>query len=285
MIVAAQVPGLGSFRDLSEAATAARVATILVGIGSLVNVLQQLGDRRAYERDGMLGWATIGRSHRAGARRAGSRAAADLVFSSRVVTALAALEAVAACVLVVVRSSGLLVPALVTVLLARTYHYGRDRFGFEGADQMRLIVLAGMLWYHLTPGSRSGEVALVFIGTECVLAYVTAGIVKVGDEEWRSGRAMTATLRSETFGRNAATSVLVRAGLAPAIAGSMLAFECAGWLLLLAGPVGVLAYVTIAAAFHVGNAVVLGLDRFVWVFGAALPCVAFTALRFAPHLG
>jgi hypothetical protein len=177
------------------------------------------------------------------------------------------------------------VPALAVVFLARTYHYGRDRFGFEGTDQMRMIVLAGLLWYYLTPGTRSGEVALAFIAAECLLAYVTAGVIKVRDKEWRSGRALADVMRSEMFGHNAATGLLLQVRLAPTLAFAMLAFECTGWVLLFGGPLGVFLFVAIAATFHLGNAVVMGLDRFVWVFGAALACVAFTALRFFPHLG
>ncbi len=284
-IVNGHVLGLESFRSLSDAATAARVATVLVGLGSLVNVLQQVGDQAAYARHGMLGWETIGRSHHVGSRQVGSRTIAEIAFSAQVVAVLAGVEVLAACVLVAGRSSRLLVPALATVLVARAYHYGRDRFGFEGADQMRLIVLAGLLWYELTAGTRSGEIALVFIGAECILAYLTAGVVKVRDKDWRNGRAMADTLRSEMFGRNPASALLLQAGLAPVLASSMLGFECAAWVLLFGGPVGICAYVAIAGAFHVTTAVVMGLDRFVWVFGAALPCVAFTALRFFPHLG
>jgi len=290
-MITAEVGGMASFEELSSAATAARWATALIGAGSLINVLQQVGDRAAFARDGMLGCDTLARSHHVGARRLGSTTVAGLAFSAPVVTALVVVEVVASCALVVGRSGAVLVPALAAVFGARAYHYGRDRFGFEGADQMRLIVLAGLLWYHLMPSPPngaargSGDVALVFIGAQCVLAYVTAGVVKVRDAGWRNGRAMADVLRSGMFGRNPASSLLLRAGLAPALAATMLTFECAGWVLLFGGAVGILLYVTVAAAFHVANAVVMGLDRFVWVFGAALPCVAFAALRFAPHVG
>ena len=69
-----------------------------------------------------------------------------------------------------------------------------------------------------------------------------------------------------------------RAGLCAAAAWFVIAFEVTFPLALVLGPTGVAVYAAVGALFHVSNAVLMGLNTFVWAFVATYPAVLFCAV-------
>jgi hypothetical protein len=69
---------------------------------------------------------------------------------------------------------------------------------------------------------------------------------------------------------------VARPGVARAGAWTVLALECA-FPLVLVVPGAAWVLLPAAAAFHLANAIVLGLDRFLWAWLAAYPALAHWA--------
>lgn len=58
---------------------------------------------------------------------------------------------------------------------------------------------------------------------------------------------------------------------------SVIAFECSAALLILAGTPGAVAIIAGGLAFHVGIALVMGLNTFLWAFASAYPALLYLA--------
>lgn len=82
-------------------------------------------------------------------------------------------------------------PAL-AMLCVTTLHYSWFRIvGGDGAEQMALIVVvAAVLVTGPFCSDGSYEIALWFIGGQCLLAYFASGVAKLTSRTWRSGVAI-----------------------------------------------------------------------------------------------
>jgi hypothetical protein len=157
--------------------------------------------------------------------------------------------------------------ALISFALAlRTQR--RLTYGLDGADQMALIVMAGILVALVSP-----TWGVVLIAGQSLLSYVTAGVSKLFGERWRRGDAVLGITNTVGYGSARVRRLLRTSGRGRALAWGTIAFEVAGPLLLLAGPQGAMVFVLAAFVFHVSIAAAMGLNNFVWSFVAALPAV------------
>ena len=62
-----------------------------------------------------------------------------------------------------------------------------------------------------------------------------------------------------------------------AICWQVILFECLSPFLILAGVPGAIVMMVVGMGFHIGVAVVMGLNNFVWAFGACYPAVFLLA--------
>ena len=180
----------------------------------------------------------------------------------------------APCVLVLAASS---------LLLTFRMPVGRD-----GSDQMNDLILVpaglAMLW----DGEGAKSAALFFIAAQASLAYATAGFAKLVSPVWRSGQALPQILSTLSHGHSLAGKTLRSSRVLALLAcwGIML-FETCFSLWLLMGPRGTLAVLAVGIAFHLGCAVLMGLNCFLWSFLAAYPAILLASARLGPlvHLG
>ena len=157
--------------------------------------------------------------------------------------------------------------ALISLALAlRTQR--RLTYGLDGADQMALMVWAGVLIALVSP-----TWGVVLIAGQSLLSYLTAGVAKLFGEQWRRGDAVLAITNTIGYGSARGRQLIRTSGRGRALAWTTIGFEVAGPALLLAGARGALVFVLGALAFHVLIAFVMGLNNFVWAFAAALPAV------------
>jgi len=144
----------------------------------------------------------------------------------------------------------------------------RTPLGQNGADQMQLIVLIGLLCYFLGPDSLSRSAGVAFIGVQYVIAMATNGLTKLSSGTWRSGEAMVLIFRTRTYGNALAHGLMSRHPyVARGACWSVIAFETAVPLTVVVPHPGIA--VLACLGFHVGIALVMGLNSFVWSFGAA----------------
>jgi hypothetical protein len=201
------------------------------------------------------------------------------------VRALAGALLLAVCVLHANRSvfsCGLLACVLMTGAIL---HY-RCTFGIDGGDLMSMIVAAGLLVASIP--STSPWWALVgfgFIAAEACLSYVSSGLAKLTSSQWRGGQPLYRIFRTGTFGHSRAAQLVRRhASLEPILSWSVIIFETAFPLLLLAPRKVLVLGLMSGALFHAANAYVMGLNTFCWAFVATYPALWYCHVQLRIHL-
>lgn len=98
---------------------------------------------------------------------------------------------------------------------------------------------------------------------------------------WLSGEAVSGVLATRSFGHRALAGLAAsHPGATRAVARSTIALEFALPALASAGPAGAVAMVVGGTAFHAATALVMGLNRFPWVFLATYPAILHLASAF-----
>lgn len=155
-----------------------------------------------------------------------------------------------------------------------------------GSDRMRLLLLFSLCAARLAPDARWQQVAVGYFAVQLILSYVLAGWVKLANPDWRSGQALADVF---TFSVYPVSSELQR------IASFRHLLLVGSWFIILFELLFPLALVSsgtlqlallVAFMFHLTNACVFGLNRFLWVWTAGYPCLLWfqsafdwTALR------
>jgi hypothetical protein len=154
----------------------------------------------------------------------------------------------------------------------------RSRFGSDGADQMTIIVFLSLALAFGIGQGRAYVVVLWFLAAQACLAYFTAGVAKLVSPWWRSGAALPGILSTRAYGHPWAGRMLARhRSVATAMSWSVILLECAFPLSLLG--VQPLTYLLLISGvlFHIGAAVLMHLDTFLWAFIATYPAIIFCA--------
>lgn len=148
-----------------------------------------------------------------------------------------------------------------------------------GSDYMTIIVLAVVslsLIFRSDPIIALG--CLWYLALQTVLSYFVAGVVKVRQKNWRSGRALPAFLASAVYASSPAMKAAYSNRLLMLFASwAIIVFELA-FPLVFVSPVLVVPVLFAAFMFHGANCFVFGLNRFLFAWAAAYPAGYFCAL-------
>lgn len=169
---------------------------------------------------------------------------------------------------------------LLVVSLRLVRHHGGPYNG--GSDRIRLLLLAGLWASHLADALAGGagpggtmwtRLAIGYVAVQVLLSYTLAGYVKLVNPDWRRGLALADVFRFSVY----PVSEALRAWAASrpllfALSWVIILFEVLFPLALLQ-PAWLSAALAVALVFHLVNASVFGLNRFVWAWLATYPCL------------
>lgn len=241
-----------------------------LAVAAAVAALELLCVRRAFADTGVFAWPVL-RRELAGAPRP-IRALADLVLSSRGTLVVLGVQLAAALVLPWIDH-----PAPAWLVLATSLAISmRFRGSYNGgSDAMLIVVALAVALARSAPDTPLARAGLAYAAAQLVLSYFVSGVAKLQDAAWRDGRALPILVRLPHY-RVAPriAAMLSRPAIARSAAWLMLAFEC-GAPIALADPALCLAWLAFGAGFHLVNAIVFGLDRFLWTWLAAYPALVF----------
>lgn len=153
-----------------------------------------------------------------------------------------------------------------------------------GADRMTLLVVTCLALAQWLPDDRWRALAFGYLAVQLVISYVMSGWVKLVNPDWRSGQALADVFAfsaypvSEGMRQWSGRPVTLRWA-----SWGVIGFELAFPLALLAAPVLFLA-LAIALTFHTANAVVFGLNRFVFAWVSAFPAVVWLSVGGWPRI-
>jgi hypothetical protein len=163
--------------------------------------------------------------------------------------------------------------AFVTTLLIAM----RFRGSYNGGSDSMLLV--GLLALAVArTDERLALAGLGYAAAQLVLSYTISGWAKLRDPQWRDGSALDVLVRLPHYGVPPRWIRILTSRAARPASFAMLAFECAFPFALVDIRVCVVMLV-IAAVFHLANAVVFGLNRFLWAWLAAFPALLFWVER------
>jgi len=121
------------------------------------------------------------------------------------------------------------------------------------------------------------QLAVIFIAAQLALSYVAAGIFKLISPVWRSGEALPGILNTYGHGVAWASHVVGRRKWIGFAAGWLvMLFELIFPIVFVAPPSLVAVLLAAGFAFHLGCAVLMGLNSFLWPFPATYACVLAT---------
>jgi hypothetical protein len=272
------------------ASWAATLIGAIAGIAVALDSLEVLAVRFAFADGGIYGYPVLRTGQRFLVTGPAARPLGRLLGYPGVLS-LPILQLFCAAVLVLLPFQGpseqrwLGAAACGLVLAARMLFYARNVLGQDGSDQMLLVVLSGALVAHLAGASGVATIAVVYVAGQLLLSYASAGIAKAVSPVWRSGRAIPGITSTIGYGLPRFSELIQRRRwLSLVLCWSVIVFECTAPLLVLGGRPGAVVLIAAGLSFHLGIAVVMGLNNFLWSFAAAYPAVMFVAERIGGFL-
>ncbi|KEJ87754.1 HTTM domain-containing protein [Sulfitobacter donghicola] len=153
-----------------------------------------------------------------------------------------------------------------------------------GSDRMGLLVLYCLSLARWMPDGIATEAAFGYLGLQVVLSYFISGQVKIVNPEWRSGRALQDVFSFSAYPvAQSLRALSLRPRLLWAASWAVILFELA-FPLSLFSPVALTLALLIAASFHVANACLFGLNRFVWFWISAYPSILWLQGRLVAQI-
>jgi hypothetical protein len=145
-----------------------------------------------------------------------------------------------------------------------------------GSDAMLLVVLLAIALART--GGTAALAGLAYAAAQLVLSYFLSGVAKLRDPAWRRGEALPILVAIPRYGVPVRLAAALSGRAGAVAAWAMLGFELAFPLALVDARL-TLAFLAGAAVFHFVNAVVFGLNRFLWIWIAAFPALVFWVER------
>jgi pimeloyl-ACP methyl ester carboxylesterase len=248
-----------------------RIAAITHVVASL-EYLSRPQDRRP---GGFNHWAVTRGSLHARSPRLGR--AADAVADPRVTAALHVLRVPVALSLLAPLPRRWRAAADAGLAASSAALYPRHHYGTDGSDQVAFLVHAVAAVARV--GARRPQVVdacLWSVALQSTLSYGVSGWVKLAGPSWRNGDALAGVTRTLTYGDRRTWALLSRfPRTARALGTSVVALECCFPAVFAARGRLAPALLLAASGFHLANARVMGLGRFVWAFGAMHPAVHY----------
>jgi hypothetical protein len=148
-----------------------------------------------------------------------------------------------------------------------------------GSDRMGLLALWCLALSRLAPVPQWKELAFGYLGVQLVLSYFISGGVKIVNPDWRSGRALRDVFQFSAYPvSEALRGWAERPSMLRLMSWAVILFELAFPLTLLSRPT-LIAGLVVAAAFHLANACLFGLNRFFWTWLAVYPAILWLQAR------
>jgi hypothetical protein len=254
--------------DLADAHLVLRwSAGVAAGVVALT-CLEVLASIRDYDKGGVFDCALNPFSHRL---RPWVRPTVGLVRTIAVIRlALAALLWVPAAPLLLLSlcAAGIVILGALQSRLAS----GDTEFG----EQMIKVILGGAALGWVGGSETTVRWAAWFIAAQLSLAYFAAGFFKVISPSWRSGEALGAILSINPWKHPAAGPWLrMQPSWSRLLSWGTIVWELTFPLALIGPPWAMATWLIAGFVFHIGCAVFMGLNSYLWSFVAAYPAVAF----------
>jgi len=260
---------------------AGRVGIGILSFGVVVSDFELLSQRRHFKKGGLLYWKL--------------KPKAKLSLRNMVLTigkplleypgilSLISIRCLAAIFLLiasVVNKPAFFALLLAIVTIATFGLNSRPSTGKSGAEQMMLISLICWSSVFILHDDRAQMVPLFFLSAQLTMAYATSSLIKFGrDVRWHNGQFITEIAATSTYGRETLYVFLrdhprIAKGGSSSLLIIELIISMAPWV----PPPVCLFLLTCALMFHLMNAIIMGLNTFVYSFASTFPAALCVSL-------
>jgi hypothetical protein len=155
----------------------------------------------------------------------------------------------------------------------------RGTDGKNGADEMSKITFLSLMIAFFSSHPLLWKIEIFFLAGQLCIAYVTSGYLRIQEESWRDGSALLLVFRQRTYGNKLCWTIGRRCPRAVQAASmSVLLFECTFPFTLFLPRYMLMPILAFGIAFHVANAIIIGLNTFLWAFVALYPAFLWAAM-------
>jgi uncharacterized membrane protein YphA (DoxX/SURF4 family) len=150
-------------------------------------------------------------------------------------------------------------------------------YGAESESRFSLVIAGALVLQRIAPTHTVTIVAFWFIALQACLSYITAGLSKLQNTNWRNGIGFQHIISSYSkvplpainrfFSRQLSISKLLN--------WSVIVFECLFPLVLVIGRPYLWLFLACGVLFHASIAIWLRLGKFFWVWVATYPALIF----------
>lgn len=259
--------------------------TLLSSVSVAVSSAESLSLSSHYRDIGLFSWR-VQRTLNGRRLRSPLLPIYDLLFRHPIVGYLHAIRLVCCLVIPFCINERLLVAVACGIIATISLMVSvRGPDGKNGADQMAKITFVSLALSFSSPNILLWRCELVFLAGQLCLAYATSGYLRVRELAWRDGSAILLVLRQHTYGNEGCWKLARRF---PAITRlgsiSILVFECGFPLAFFLPGRLLVAFLLFGAAFHILNAMILGLNTFFWAYLALYPAFIWCAVHLNRYL-
>jgi hypothetical protein len=251
------------------------LSVVLVCIGVVIDTLEYLVVAPHYASTGIYSGRII-RTRYGYTQARALRGLHDRLFSDTAFKLLLIVRLTFVGLLFVPVGSDYYYAACLTVILFTGFFTSfRSIYGGDGSNQMQTVVIAGVIGFLLIdPSSGLKMLGVWFIVLQSCLSYSASGWSKLLSRTWRSGAAVFLIFNTATYGlRPVAKFLKGRKYLQIFLSWSVMIFEVIFPVVLFLPPKGALLLLFVGLTFHLGNALIMGLNTFFWSFFATYPLV------------
>ena len=148
-----------------------------------------------------------------------------------------------------------------------------------GSDRMALLGTTSLMLSYGLPTARLRELALGYLALQVVLSYAISGWVKIVNPAWRSGHALRDVFAFSEYPVSEHLRGLAQHARVLLVASwAVMLFELAFPFALMSQRL-LLVALAIGATFHLANACLFGLNRFLWIWLATYPSLLWLQAR------
>lgn len=257
----------------------ARVIERLASVGVCISSLELLARRRQLTDTGLLSWR-VSRLRQKWLVRGAVGQLLDLILAYPGVLGLICVRFGAGTALLLGQRSPRRRFAMTSAITLSSIGLTlRAPYGQDGSDQMSELTFAAATLGNLPflEGNVTvKESALWFIGLQTCLSFLTAGIAKTSSPMWRDGSALMGIFGTEAYGNHRLADYLRSHPRQTAcMSRGIVIGECLFPLVLVAPRPLAHAGLVGGLIFHALTAQVMGLNTFLWSFGATYPAIAY----------
>lgn len=258
----------------STAAIALRTSLALVSVACLIAATEDIVHRKAFSTHRLLSWEIERTEYRDGTLLLRTL---DFVFRWPNINFFFVLRL---CASVAALCAAFLIEPLPwlgvwPIFLATLIMGLKARHGLDGSHHMTLVVLLPCSIASSFPGDPAVQkVCAIYVAAQLSLSYFLSGVVKSIGASWRSGEAFAGIFSAETYGSEA----LVRLAksipaFGPVFCWLVIIYEIVFPLVFVLPLPVQIAFVILGLIFHLAIAVFMGLNKFVWSWWSAYPCL------------